>query len=127
MAHSNGLHQQSKDTPYPQPVTSGVLTICPRRVGPENQEQRDGRSRRPQRARGVKAPHDDTTSEAPVMEEGGGGQDGVWCRAGEEARQAIRNAIFLCLFFFSFIWRNWGEGDQGAPAWLVVVGNGILV
>ena len=70
MAHSDGLHQQSKDTPYPQQVTSGVLTICPRRVGPENQEQRDGRSRRPQRARGVKAPRDDTTSEAPVMEEG---------------------------------------------------------
>ena len=47
------------------------------------------------------------------MEEGGGGQDGVWSRAGEEeAGQAIQNVIFLCFVFLSFVWR---EGDQGAP------------
>ena len=66
---------------------------------------------------GVRAPRDDATSEAPAMEEGDGGQDGVWSRAGEEEPgQAIQNVIFLCSVFFSFAWRNWREGDRGAPA-----------
>ena len=31
------------------------------------------------------------------------------------AGRAERNVIFLCLGCFFFAWRNWGEGDQGAP------------
>ena len=62
------------------------------------------------------------------MEEGDGGQDGFWSRAGEEeAARDIQNVIFLCFVFLFFVWRNWGEGDQESRAWLVVVGDGILV
>ena len=68
-------------------------------------------NRRPQRAR---APRDEATSETPAMEEGDGGQDGVWSCAEEEAGRAIQNVIFLCFVFFSFVWRNWGEEDEAA-------------
>ena len=50
------------------------------------------------------------------MEEGGGGQDGVWSCAGEgEAGRAIQNVISLCSVFFFFCLAELGEGDGAAP------------
>ena len=63
-------------------------------VGAPPPVQRDWRSQRPQRERGPRPPREDATSEAPMMEEGGG-QGGVWVCAGGRPGRPNRSVFLL--------------------------------
>ena len=52
------------------------------------------------------------------MEEGDGGQDGVWSRAGEEeAGQAIQNVTLFCFSFFCLGERRSGSSGMTHCSW----------
>ena len=98
----------------------------PRQVGLAGQEQRDGRSQRPQRERGAKAPREDATSEAPGDGGGGWRSGGVWFRAGGGPGGPNRMYFSFVLFFFFCLGRR-RSGSPGITLMSLGTGFGLCL